>query len=142
MRLAQLALHHHCAVQVQKVELLGIGVDLGLDRLGDQRGLALHVQDRLLGVEQGAVEGDGAVVEVQPSDGALDGNAVVAGDIEDERVEDLQAGQAHHQAGDRTATQARRDIAVGCRHDLGQRAAGAGQHDAALHLAVGGIEVA
>ena len=80
-------------MQVEQVELLGVGVDLGLDRLGDQRSVALHTQDRLLGVEQGAVEGDGAVVEVQPADGALDGNAVVAGDIEDQRVEDLQAGR-------------------------------------------------
>src|SRR4029453_1887848 len=73
MRLAQLALHHHCAMQIQQVELLGVGVDLGLDRLGDERGLALHMQHRLLRVEQGAVEGDRAVVEVQPADGALDG---------------------------------------------------------------------
>src|SRR4030095_4483319 len=93
MRLPQLALHDHCAMQVQEVELLGVGVDFGLDRLGDQRGLALHAQDRLLGVEQGTVEGDGAVVEVQPPDGALDGNPVVAGDVEDQGVKDLQSGE-------------------------------------------------
>ena len=110
MRLAQLALHDHCTMQVQEVELLGVGIDLGLDRLGDQRGLALHVQDRLLGVEQGAVEGDGAVIEVQPADGALDGNPVVAGDIEDECVKNLQSGEAHHQAGDRAAAQRRCDM--------------------------------
>src|SRR5258708_7769370 len=33
LRLAQLALHHDCAMQVQEVELLGIGVDLGLHDL-------------------------------------------------------------------------------------------------------------
>ena len=101
------------AVQVEQVELLGVGVDLGLDDLRHQRGLALHVQDGLLGVEQGTVESDGAVVEVEPAHRALDGNAMVAGDVEDERVEDLQAGQAHHQARDRAAAQRRRDMAVG-----------------------------
>ena len=123
-------------------KLLGSASISALTRLALQRKLALDVQDGLLGVEQGAVEHDVALLEIEATHRALDRNAVVAGHIEHQRIEDLQAGEAHHQAADRAAAQRKRHVAVRRAHDLRQRAAVAGQRHAALDLALRGVEVA
>jgi hypothetical protein len=51
-------------VQVQKIERLRLGLDLGIDDLALQRDLAADVEDRFLRIEQRAVEDDRAVLEV------------------------------------------------------------------------------
>jgi hypothetical protein len=58
----------------------------------------LTPEDRLLRIEKRVVEDDGAVQEVEPTHGAQDRDAIVAGQLEDQRIKELQAGQAHHQA--------------------------------------------
>ena len=54
-------------MQVQKIERLGIGLDLGIHDLALQRDLAADMEDRLLRIEKRAVEDDGAVLEVEPA---------------------------------------------------------------------------
>src|SRR5712664_3417941 len=104
---ADLALDDDRAVQVQKIERFRIGLDLDLDDLALQVDLAIDVEDRFPRIEQRLVEYDGAMPEVEPAQRTEDRDAIVAGHVEDQRVEDLQAGQADHQGAHRSAAQRR-----------------------------------
>ncbi len=82
------------------------------------------------------------MLENQSANRAADRDAVVASDIEHQRIGELQIGETDHQAAHHISRHRHNDVAIGSAHQLRQRTTATRQQNTNRQFAVSGVEEA